>query len=105
MSAGRPLRFAFFLQHAGLLRYFAPVVRLLAERGHTVHLAFSRIEKEEGDARLARELGADHVIDRKREQVGEITLAAGRQEVVFRSAGKVHGYLIDLKGIRLVPLK
>jgi putative membrane-bound dehydrogenase-like protein len=42
--------------------------------------------------------------DYKREQVGEITLAAGRQEVVFRSAGKVHGYLIDLKGIRLVPV-
>src|SRR5262249_14073705 len=36
-------------------------------------------------------------------RVGAITLAAGRQRLVFRSAGKIKGALIDLKAIKLVP--
>jgi putative heme-binding domain-containing protein len=40
----------------------------------------------------------------KQMRVGEVALAAGRQQVVLRSAGKVKGALIDLKGIRLVPV-
>jgi hypothetical protein len=52
----RPLRVVFFLLHAGYIRYYRPVIELLAERGHNVHLAFSRLEKDPGDARLADEL-------------------------------------------------
>jgi putative heme-binding domain-containing protein len=38
-------------------------------------------------------------------KVGEIKLAAGRQQVVFRSEGKIKGALIDLRSIKLVPIK
>jgi hypothetical protein len=52
----RPLRILWFMLHSGYLRYFGPTVELLADRGHSVHLAFSRMEKDPGDARLVREL-------------------------------------------------
>ncbi len=39
-------------------------------------------------------------------RVGEVTLKAGRQRLIFRADGKITGgALIDLRGIRLVPLK
>src|SRR5689334_14535664 len=56
----RPLRIEWFMQHSGYIRYFGGTIRLLADRGHAVHLAFSRMEKDPGDARLARELAASH---------------------------------------------
>lgn len=56
----KPLRILWFMLHSGYLRYFGPVVSLLADRGHEVHLAFSRVEKDEGDASLARDLAAAH---------------------------------------------
>jgi putative heme-binding domain-containing protein len=37
-------------------------------------------------------------------KIGEITLAAGRQEVELRPAGKLTGPMIDLKSVKLVPL-
>jgi putative membrane-bound dehydrogenase-like protein len=37
-------------------------------------------------------------------RVGEITLDAGQRRVVFRSTGAIRGALIDLRGIRLVPV-
>ncbi|MHB1426648.1 MAG: PVC-type heme-binding CxxCH protein [Gemmataceae bacterium] len=37
--------------------------------------------------------------------VGEIVLTAGRQQVTFRSAGRLFNPLIDLKSVKLVPLK
>ncbi|HEY7603056.1 MAG TPA: hypothetical protein VH760_02255 [Gaiellaceae bacterium] len=59
-TEGQRLRFVWFMLHSGYLRYFGSVVRLLAARGHEVHLAFSRLEKDAGDARLPRELAAEH---------------------------------------------
>ena len=50
-TADRPLRIEWFMLHAGYLRYYRPAIRLLAERGHEVHLAFTRLEKDPGDAR------------------------------------------------------
>jgi putative membrane-bound dehydrogenase-like protein len=41
--------------------------------------------------------------DYKQTKVGDITLAAGQQRVVFRSSGKIAGALIDLRAIKLVP--
>ena len=38
-------------------------------------------------------------------KVGEIVLAAGRQQVTFRSAGRIFHPLIDLKSVKLVPVK
>lgn len=38
-------------------------------------------------------------------KVGEIVLAAGRQQVTFRSAGRIFHPLIDLKSIKLMPLR
>ncbi len=38
-----------------------------------------------------------------RTQLAEIELQPGKQQVVFRSAGKISGSLIDLKSIELVP--
>jgi putative membrane-bound dehydrogenase-like protein len=40
----------------------------------------------------------------RQEKVGEINLPGGQHEVVFRSAGKIQGALIDLKSIKLVPV-
>src|SRR4029077_19142625 len=37
-------------------------------------------------------------------RVGEIALAPGEQQITFRSAGRIQGALIDLKGIKLVPI-
>jgi hypothetical protein len=51
------MRFAVFLQHPGFLRFYGTTIELLVERGHDVRLAFGRVEKDAGDARLARELG------------------------------------------------
>ncbi|HTU18403.1 MAG TPA: hypothetical protein VMG10_10120, partial [Gemmataceae bacterium] len=38
-------------------------------------------------------------------KVGEIVLTAGRQQVTFRSAGRIFHPLIDLKSVKLVPQK
>jgi putative membrane-bound dehydrogenase-like protein len=38
-------------------------------------------------------------------KVGEIVLAAGQQRVTFRSAGRIFHPLIDLKSVKLVPVK
>lgn len=59
MSAERK-RFLFFLLHSGYVRYYGRTFELLAERGHDVRLAFSQIEKDAGDVRLADELVAAH---------------------------------------------
>jgi putative heme-binding domain-containing protein len=41
----------------------------------------------------------------QRARVGEITMTAGQQSVVFRSAGRINGALIDLRLIKLAPVK
>ena len=46
--------------HSGYIRYFGQAIRLLADDGHRVHLAFTRLEKDPGDARLAHDLAACH---------------------------------------------
>jgi len=57
--ASRPLTFTIFLLHPGYVRYFAPVLRQLAGRGHRVHIATVLAEKDPGDAELVRRLIAD----------------------------------------------
>jgi putative membrane-bound dehydrogenase-like protein len=42
--------------------------------------------------------------DYKTTTIGEVDLPAGRHKVVFRSAGKIKGALIDLKELRLAPI-
>jgi hypothetical protein len=39
------------------------------------------------------------------ERLGPVTLAAGRHELVIRSDGKPNGALMDLRSIRLRPVK
>jgi hypothetical protein len=56
MPGSRPQRILFFMLHAGYIRYYRPTLEILADRGHSLHLAFTRIEKDPGDARLAHEL-------------------------------------------------
>ena len=41
----------------------------------------------------------------RRKQIGTIHLAAGASELLFHSAGPIKQHLIDLRGIRLVPVK
>lgn len=48
-----------FLLHPGYVRYFGPVLRRLAERGHRVHLATVLAEKDPGDAELIGRLLAE----------------------------------------------
>jgi putative membrane-bound dehydrogenase-like protein len=42
--------------------------------------------------------------DYRKEKVGEVALPAGRSQLVFRSAGHIRTFLIDLKEIKLVPI-
>ena len=53
------LKFVFSLLHPGYLRHFGRPIRLLAERGHEVHIALGRLEKDPGDFRLIEELAAE----------------------------------------------
>lgn len=46
------LRILFFLYHAGYLRHYRESIRLLAGRGHSIHLAFTVVEKDPGDRSL-----------------------------------------------------
>jgi hypothetical protein len=55
-----PRQIVWFMLHSGYLRYFGSTVRLLAERGHHVHIAFARTEKDPGDARLVEALVRTH---------------------------------------------
>ena len=59
MSEGRPLRILLFLTHGGYMRVYAPVVRLLAERGHAVHVAFSNLDRQAGGVALVRKLSGE----------------------------------------------
>lgn len=54
----RPLRILFSLLHAGYLRHYDEPIRILANRGHLVHIAVSRWEKDRGDDGLLRALAA-----------------------------------------------
>ena len=49
----------FSLLHPGYLRHYGQPIRLLAARGHEVHVALGRLEKDPGDFRLIEELAAD----------------------------------------------
>jgi hypothetical protein len=42
------------------MRVYAPVVRLLAERGHAVHVAFSQIDRQTGGVALVRKLSSEY---------------------------------------------
>jgi hypothetical protein len=53
------LKFVFSLLHPGYLRHFGRPIRLLAERGHEVHVALGRLEKDPGDFKLIEQLAAD----------------------------------------------
>jgi hypothetical protein len=53
------LKFVFSLLHPGYLRHFGQPIRLLAERGHEVHVALGRLEKDPGDFKLIEQLAAD----------------------------------------------
>jgi hypothetical protein len=55
-----PLRILFSLLHPGYLRHYAQPIRLLAQRGHEVHIALGRLEKDPGDFRLIEELTAEY---------------------------------------------
>jgi hypothetical protein len=50
--AARPVRIVFFMLHPGYLRYFRPVIEILAARGHEIVVSVVRGEKDPGDARL-----------------------------------------------------
>ncbi|HSU68715.1 MAG TPA: hypothetical protein VLJ39_17675, partial [Tepidisphaeraceae bacterium] len=39
----------------------------------------------------------------RRAKVGTLDLGVGPERITFRSAGPIHGYLCDLKGLELVP--
>jgi hypothetical protein len=54
-----PLRIFFSLLHPGYLRHYGQPIRLLARRGHEVHIALGRLEKDPGDFKLVEELVAE----------------------------------------------
>lgn len=60
MTTGPRARILFVLLHAGYLRHYGPPIRLLAERGHEIHVAVVRgEEKHPGDDLLLSALQAE----------------------------------------------
>jgi hypothetical protein len=55
----RPLKILFVLLHPGYVRNYESTIRLLLERGHRIHLAFSQPAKQASD-QLAERLDAEH---------------------------------------------
>ncbi len=60
MSEQGRLRILLYLTHGGYMRVYAPVVRLLAERGHAVHVAFTQIDRQPGGVALVRRMSDLH---------------------------------------------
>ena len=58
-AAAPRLKFVFSLLHPGYLRHYGQPIRLLAERGHEVHVALGRLEKDPGDFKLIEQLAAE----------------------------------------------
>jgi hypothetical protein len=54
--AAEPRRILFFLHSLGYLRFFDAVIRLLLERGHSVHLLVERDDHEPNEARWLAEM-------------------------------------------------
>jgi hypothetical protein len=54
------VRVLFSLLHPGYLRHYGRPIRILAERGHEVHVALGRLEKDPGDFRLIADLAAEY---------------------------------------------
>jgi putative heme-binding domain-containing protein len=68
------------------------------------NIAGNRFQLEAGGRRLTGIVagtGGWHAY--KQAKAGEIELAAGRQTITLRSAGKINEYLMDLRSVRLVP--
>jgi hypothetical protein len=55
----RPLRFVFSLLHAGYLRHYGEPIRLLVERGHSVHLVLFSPDAAPSDTALLHRLVED----------------------------------------------
>ena len=53
------LKVVFSLLHPGYLRHYGQPIRLLAQRGHRVHVALGRLEKDPGDFKLIEQLAAE----------------------------------------------
>jgi putative heme-binding domain-containing protein len=67
--------------------------------------AGNKIQLESGGRHLTGTVagtGGGHAF--KQVKVGDIELAAGKQQVTLRSAGKIREYLLELKAMRLVPI-
>jgi hypothetical protein len=43
--------------------------------------------------------------DYRQDPIGEVTLSAGPQQLMLRSAGPIRKYLMDLRAVKLVPVK
>ncbi len=75
-----------------------------AWQGNTFMLAalnqISEVDRLQGEVQSTG--SQDRYEQRK---VGRLQLAAGAQRITLRAAGKVNGELMDLRGVRLVPVK
>ena len=61
---------------------------------------------QSGGAKLVGKVAGTGTWDRYQQvQVGTLALEAGERTVTMRSDGNINGALIDLRGIRLVPVK
>jgi hypothetical protein len=58
-APARRLKILFSLLHPGYLRHYGQPIRILAARGHEVHVALGRLEKDPGDFELIGELAAE----------------------------------------------
>src|SRR5215212_9529755 len=83
----RPLRFLFVMHYPGYLRYFDSTVRLLAERGHHVELAFDSPDKQAEGAEAVADVNAG--ID----LIGQMPVRRGVWAVVARGVRGAIDYL------------
>jgi hypothetical protein len=90
VSVARPLRILFFLLHPGYLRHYRSVIELLADRGHTVQLAFTTAEQDAADARLQKDVAG------KREQITAVRAPARPRRDGWRGLAGLSRSLADV---------
>jgi hypothetical protein len=89
-------------------------IELAGEQTYHVVLDFACADNVQGNE-LLLECGPHRLVSKvpgtgnwdtyQEHELGRLKLAAGKHRVVVRSSGRIKGYLIDLRGVYLVPVE
>ncbi len=89
LDVAQPGKYAVWLDYACLGRY--------AGNSYLLRMGLNQL--------TGKVKGTNSWDEYRQEQIGEVTLSAGTQQLTLRSAGPIRKYLMDLRGVKLVPVK